>query len=416
MMSGRCPTSNRAGNLTDRELRFTRILRPQERVAPRSKRRPCLPHCPTSRRAANARRMSTPPDPSARANLSYAASGVDIDAGNQAVARMRRHVASTRRPEQLDAIGGFAGMFRVPAGFREPVLVSCADGVGSKLLVAIAMDRHSTVGIDLVAMNVNDLLVTGAEPLFLLDYIATHKVVPEQIEAIVEGICEGCRQSGASLLGGETAELPDLYTPGHYDLAATAVGVVEADAVWSPTRSRAGDVVLALPSSGLHSNGYSLARKALLSSEHAGLRLEDPLPGGKGETVGEALLVPTRIYAAAFSVLRKFGTGAVHGAAHITGGGLIENPPRCITQDLAFELDLRDVPMPAIARAIAAQGVGVHEMRRTFNCGIGMLVLVAQDAVTDVRSALEAAGEATQVVGQLVARASDDQAQVRFVE
>lgn len=336
--------------------------------------------------------------------LSYRGAGVDIEAGNEAVRRIKTLVAGTRRPEQVSDIGGFAGMMGLPKGMREPLLVSCTDGVGTKLLVSIAMGRHDTVGIDLVAMNVNDLLVTGAEPLFLLDYIACARLEPDTIEALVRGIVEGCRQSGCSLLGGETAELPGMYAPGHYDLAAFAVGVVERDAVLGPARVREGDAVLALPSSGLHSNGYSLARKALLDPAHGGLSLHDPLPGGHGRTVGETLLEPTRIYAPAFATLRALPGAPVHAAAHITGGGLVENPPRVLPPGLAIELDLSGVPRPAVFQAIAAQGVTEDEMRLVFNCGVGMLLVVEADAVGAVQNALAARDEPSFSVGRVVRR------------
>jgi phosphoribosylformylglycinamidine cyclo-ligase len=346
----------------------------------------------------------TEPQGTDRGGLTYATAGVDIDAGNEAVSRIKRLVTSTRRPEQLSDIGGFAGMMGLPAGLAEPVLVSCTDGVGTKLLVAIALDRHDTVGIDLVAMNVNDLLVTGASPLFVLDYIACAKLVPEKIEAIVAGIVEGCRQSNAALLGGETAELPGMYAPGHYDLAAFAVGVVDRAAVLGPTRVARGDVAIALPSSGLHSNGYSLARKALLDREHAGLELAAPLPGDPTQTVGEALLRPTRIYARAFAAMLAHGRGALHGAAHITGGGLLENPQRAFADDLALRLDMSGVALPPVMRTIAAQGVSAVEMQRTFNCGIGMLLYVAADAVDDIARILVDAGESPIRVGEVVPR------------
>jgi phosphoribosylformylglycinamidine cyclo-ligase len=342
------------------------------------------------------------------AGLSYRDAGVDIDAGNEAVERIKRLVASTRRPEQIGDLGGFAGMMGLPAGMREPVLVSCTDGVGTKLLVAIALDRHDTVGIDLVAMSVNDLLVTGAQPLFLLDYIACAKLEPAKIATIVGGIVEGCKQSGCSLLGGETAELPGLYAEHHYDLAAFAVGVVDRSLALSPARVKAGDVALALPSSGLHSNGYSLARKALLDPEHAGLALGDPLPGDPSVTVGDALIEPTRIYARAFTAIRDLPGGPLHGAAHITGGGLVENPPRAFTDDLALQLDLAGVRVPAVLRAIAAQGVAEAELLRTFNCGIGMLLYVDAGRVDAVQRALAAVDEPSVVVGEVVPRLSDE--------
>ena len=337
--------------------------------------------------------------------LTYRDAGVDIDAGNEAVRRIRALVGSTHRPEQVGDIGGFAGMMRLPTGVRDPVLVSCADGVGTKLLVAIALDRHDTVGIDLVAMNVNDLLVTGAKPLFVLDYIACARVNPTVIEALVAGVVEGCRQAGAALLGGETAEMPDLYAEGHYDLAAFAVGVAEGDALLGPHRVCEGDAILGLPASGLHSNGYSLARKALLDSAHAGLSLHDPLPGGSGETVGDALLTPTRIYASAFAAVQRSEGDALHAAAHITGGGLLENPPRALPEGLAAELDLREVPRPAVLRAIADQGVARDELYRTFNCGLGMLLFVAADRADAVTEALRSADEPCLRVGTVTRRA-----------
>ncbi len=346
-------------------------------------------------------------------SLTYASAGVDIEAGNEAVRRIKALVETTRRPEQIDGLGGFAGLMALPTGLREPVLVSCTDGVGTKLLVAIALDRHDTVGIDLVAMNVNDLLCTGGAPLFLLDYVATGKLEPGQIEQIVAGVVAGCRQAGCTLLGGETAELPGMYAPGHYDLAATAVGVVERSQIWGPQRSRAGDVVIGLPSSGLHSNGYSLARKALLDPEFGGFDLADLLPGSR-VSVGEALLEPTRIYEPAFAALRKLPEGSVHAAAHITGGGLIENPPRAITDDLALELDLGAVELPPVIAAITACGVPRDELLRTFNCGVGMILLVDPEHVDAVARACEAAGQPGQVLGRVVARASADAPSVRI--
>jgi phosphoribosylformylglycinamidine cyclo-ligase len=360
--------------------------------------------------------MPQRPPASRSAQLTYRDSGVDIDAGNEAVRRIRELVASTRRPEQIEGLGGFAGLTGLPAGMRDPVLVSCADGVGSKLLIAIALDRHDTVGIDAVAMNVNDLIVTGARPLFLLDYIAIHSIQPAVIESLVRGLVEGCRQSDCALLGGETAELPDLYADGHYDLAAFAVGVAERSGLIEPDCVHADDVVLGLPSSGLHSNGYSLARKALLDPAYAGLSLEDPLPGARGETVGEALLAPTLIYAPAFAAVRDMEGAPLHGAAHITGGGLIDNPPRTISDELAVELRLGAVPLPPVIRAIADQGVPAHELHRTFNCGLGMLLYVERGRLTDVQNALSAVGQPSLSVGTVVRRSSPDAPQVRIVD
>jgi phosphoribosylformylglycinamidine cyclo-ligase len=346
--------------------------------------------------------------------LTYAQAGVDIDAGNEAVRRIKNLVAGTRRPEQIGDIGGFAGLFGLPTGLADPVLVACTDGVGTKLLVAIALDRHDTVGVDLVAMSVNDLLVTGAAPLFLLDYIACGTLKPDTVESIVRGIVDGCRQSGCALLGGETAELPGMYAEGHYDLAAFAVGVVERAKLLGPDRVRAGDVALALRSSGLHSNGYSLARKALLDPQHGALRLDGPLPGDPtARTVGELMLTPTRIYEYAFAPLRRMADAPLHGAAHITGGGLLENPARALGESLAVEIDLAHVPLPPLQTAIAAQGVPIREILRTFNCGVGMMMYVDADHVDTVCACLRRAGEEPIQVGRVVHRASADAPRVR---
>lgn len=292
-------------------------------------------------------------------------------------------------------------MIGLPQGLAKPVLVSCADGVGTKLLVAIAMERHNTVGIDLVAMNVNDLICTGASPLFLLDYVACGQLNPGVVESIVSGIVEGCTQSGCALLGGETAELPGMYAKGHYDLAAFAVGTVDRDARLGPHNVRVGDVILALPSSGLHSNGYSLARKALLDPDYAGLALDAKLPGTQ-VVVGEALLEPTRIYVRAMAAALAVGAGAVRSAAHITGGGLIENPPRALPGELAMELDLSVLTRPAVFEALEAAGVPNEEMLRTFNGGIGMLLVVNPERSLEVSAALEAAGEQPVAVGHVL--------------
>jgi len=342
--------------------------------------------------------------------LSYRDAGVDIDAGNEAVRRIRSLVASTRRPEQLDDIGGFAGMIGLPPGMKTPVLVSCADGVGTKLLVAIAAGVHDTVGIDLVAMNVNDLICTGARPLFLLDYIATGALKPGIIESIVAGIADGCRQSGCALLGGETAELPGMYTEGHYDLAAFAVGVVDKDARLDPTAVRPGDVAVGVCSSGLHSNGYSLARRALLDPAYGGLSLDDTFPGTT-QSVVDVLLTPTRVYVKAMAA--AIAVGGVRSAAHITGGGLVENPPRALPENTALELQVGQIPPLPVFEAIAAQGVEPHEMRRTFNAGIGMILFVAPDAAAGVISALESTGEQTTRLGKVVAH--EGSPTVRFV-
>ncbi len=353
------------------------------------------------------------PSEDTHTDLRYRDAGVDIDAGNEAVRRIKSLVAQTRRPEQLDGLGGFAGMIGLPTGMAEPILVSCTDGVGTKLLVAIAMDRHDSVGIDLVAMCVNDLLVTGARPLFLLDYIACGALEPGHIETLVAGIVEGCKQSNCALLGGETAELPGMYAAGHYDLAAFAVGVVDRRRILDPSRTRAGDVVIGLPSSGLHSNGFSLARKALLDPSYAGLSLASPLPGAD-TTIGDAMLMPTRIYARAMSELVDALGDAVHGAAHITGGGLVENPQRSIDEQLAVDLDLRGVSRPPLLELIQAQGVPEDELLRTFNCGLGMLLYVDRERSDEALACLRESGESPHVVGSLLQRSGPNDPQVTF--
>ncbi len=349
----------------------------------------------------------------AHSGLRYADAGVDIDAGNDAVARIGSLVNTTRRPEQLDGIGGFAGMFALSKDLDEPVLVSCTDGVGTKLLVAIAADQHATVGIDLVAMSVNDLVVTGAEPLFVLDYIATGALAPAHVEAIVSGVCDGCRQAGAALLGGETAELPGMYADGHYDLAATAVGVVERSKILGPDRVQVGDVVLGLASDGLHSNGYSLARKALLDTAYAGLKLDASLPGSD-MSVAAALLRPTRIYVKSMRTGFALADAPIHAAAHITGGGLLENPQRGLQDHQAVQLDLSVVPRDPIFAAIAAQGVSEQEMRRTFNCGVGMLLYVDAARAEEVTSTLRTHGERVFAMGHVRERGGSDAPQVLF--
>lgn len=342
--------------------------------------------------------------------LSYREAGVDIDAGNEAVRRIKSLVASTRRPEQLDDIGGFAGMIGLPSGMKTPVLVSCADGVGTKLLVAIAAGVHDTVGVDLVAMNVNDLICTGARPLFLLDYIATGALETGIVESLVAGIVEGCRQSGCALLGGETAELPGMYAEGHYDLAAFAVGVVDKDARLDPKAVQPGDVAIGVLSSGLHSNGYSLARKALLDPAYGGLALSDTFPGTES-SVADVLLTPTRVYVKALAA--ALARGGVHGAAHITGGGLLENPPRALPPGTAVELDLDEVPPLPVFEAIASQGVRPEEMRRTFNGGVGMMLFVDPDAAPGVIEALHTAGETAVEMGRVVS--AEGEPSVRFL-
>lgn len=317
----------------------------------------------------------TPMTDSEPSNASYAAAGVDIDAGERAVELFAPHAKRTLRPEVMGGLGGFAGLFKLKGGYREPVLASSTDGVGTKIAVAQAMGKHDTVGRDLVAMVVDDLVVCGAEPLFLQDYIAVGKVVPEVVAELVKGIADGCVEAGCALLGGETAEHPGLMAEGDYDLSATGVGIAEADAVLSPDRVRPGDVVIAMGSSGLHSNGYSLARKVLLEWGHMDL-------GGHVEeferTLGEELLEPTRIYAK--DCLALAAETDVRTFSHVTGGGLADNLARVIPSGLVAELDRGTWSPAPIFQMIAQRGrVERIEMERTFNMGVGMVAVVAPE-------------------------------------
>ena len=330
--------------------------------------------------------------------LTYRAAGVDIRAGDEVVRRIAPLAASTLRPEVLGGIGAFAAFCRVPFGLQDPVLVSSTDGVGTKLRIAIMADRHDTVGLDLVAMGVNDLLVHGAEPLFFLDYLAVHRVEPEKIEAIVTGIAAGCRQAGCALVGGETAEMGALYAPGEYDLAGFAVGVAERSALITGEHVTAGDRVLGLASSGLHSNGYTLAREAIFG--RMGLSLGDPIPG-VGRRVGEELLEPTRIYVK--PVLELIREVRVRAMAHITGGGITENLPRVLPAQRRARIDPRAWPPPPIFAAIQrAAAVDDAEMRRTFNMGIGFVIVVAPEDAAAATRQLEALGERVYPIGEIV--------------
>jgi phosphoribosylformylglycinamidine cyclo-ligase len=331
--------------------------------------------------------------------LTYREAGVDIEAGDEAVRRIAPLAASTFRPEVLGGIGAFAGFIRVPSGYREPVLVSSTDGVGSKLKVAFLADRHDTVGIDLVAMGVNDLLVHGAEPFYFLDYIGIARLDPARVEALVRGVAEGCRRAGCALIGGETAELPDLYAAGEYDLAGFAVGIVERARIVDGRAVKPGDVVLGLASSGLHSNGYSLARRIVF--EVLGLRVDSVLPGC-GRTVGEELLEPTRIYAAAVRAL--LATVEVTAMAHVTGGGLTGNVPRVLPDGCRARLHRGAWREPPIFAALREAGrVSEPEMLRTFNLGVGYVVIVRAADAERARQALQGAGESVTVIGEIVA-------------
>jgi len=336
--------------------------------------------------------------------ITYKDAGVDIDAGESLVERIKPLARSTMRPEVLGGIGGFAALCRLPTGYTDPVLVSGTDGVGTKLKTALAAGRHATIGIDLVAMCVNDVLVTGAEPLFFLDYFATGALDVETAAAVIGGIAEGCRQAGCALVGGETAELPGLYHGRDYDLAGFCVGVVERDQIRPRKDLAAGDVVIGLPSAGLHSNGHSLARKVVLDILQLPLDATPPELGGA--SVADELLRPTIIYASAFAALRQAGV-AWKAAAHITGGGLIENPPRIFADDaLAVELDPTTWQVPPIMALIARAGVEPLEMLRTFNMGLGMVIAVPPEAAAGAVALL--AGSQARIVGTLVPRAGGE--------
>jgi phosphoribosylformylglycinamidine cyclo-ligase len=315
------------------------------------------------------------------AATTYAAAGVDIAAGEAAVELMKEKVARATRPEVVGDLGGFAGLFRLDfTRYRKPLLATSTDGVGTKLAVAQAMDRHDTVGIDLVGMVVDDIVVCGAEPLFMTDYIACGQVVPERMAEIVGGVAEGCRLAGCALVGGETAEHPGLMSAHEYDLAGAGVGVVEEDEVLGPERVRAGDVVLALGSSGLHSNGYALARHVLLNSARLRLEAEIDELEVEGATLGDVLLTPTRIYAR--DCLALIAETEVHALAHVTGGGLAANLSRVVPDGLDAVLDRGSWTISPIFRVIEQRGrVSAEEMERTFNLGVGMVVVLPADDV-----------------------------------
>ncbi len=333
--------------------------------------------------------------------LTYAKAGVDIDAGNRMVELIKPLVKRTARPGADAEIGGFGGLFDLKrAGFRDPVLVASTDGVGTKVKIASAAGRHDTIGIDLVAMSVNDLVVQGAEPLFVLDYFACSKLDPEVAAAVVAGIAEGCRQAGCALIGGETAEMPGIYQDGDYDLAGFAVGAAERDRLLPRKDIAAGDVILGLASSGIHSNGYSLVRKVV---DLSGLSLEAPAPFEPGHSLAEALLAPTRIYVAAcLAALR--GSAGVKALAHITGGGFPDNIPRVLPEGMCARIDLAAVPVTPIFRWLAQAGrIAQPELLRTFNCGIGMIVVVASEEARAVATILQKLGEHVVTLGHLEA-------------
>ncbi len=338
-------------------------------------------------------------------SYTYKGAGVDIDAGSALVEALRPLAASTRRPGGEASLGGFGATFDLAAaGFRDPILVAATDGVGTKLMVAKEAARHETVGIDLVAMCVNDLVTQGAEPLFFLDYFATGRLEVAAAVEIMQGIAAGCREAGCALIGGETAEMPGLYGAGDYDLAGFAVGAVERGETLPRDNVAEGDTVLGLASSGLHSNGFSLVRRIV---EARGLTMDDPAPFAAGAGLGEALLTPTRIYVR--SCLAARATGGLKALAHITGGGIVENLPRVLPGHLAAALDADAWPLPPVFSWLVGEGdVAPAELARTFNCGLGMVAVVAPGDADAVSAALTEAGESVREIGRVVPRSEGE--------
>jgi phosphoribosylformylglycinamidine cyclo-ligase len=329
-------------------------------------------------------------------SLSYSQSGVSISAGNELVERIKPAVEKTMRPGVLQGLGGFGALFEVPVDrYRNPVLVSGTDGVGTKLKLASMLNHHDTIGIDLVAMCVNDIIVSGAEPLYFLDYFATGKLQPDLAETVIRGIADGCRLAGCALTGGETAEMPGMYGPGDYDLAGFAVGVVEKDKIISPALVKTGDILLGLASSGLHSNGFSLVRKII---EHTSCDLNQAF--GQA-SLGHTLLEPTRIYVK--SILELLRTIPVSGLCHITGGGILENLPRVLPDGVSAKVSSNSWDRPAIFRWLQECGnIEEVEMYRTFNCGIGMMICVDPSRADDAITSLQKSGERVHVIGEIV--------------
>ena len=325
----------------------------------------------------------------------YKKAGVDIDLGDKLIQDIKDLVSHTYRPEVISGVGGFSGVFRLGEKWKEPCLVAGSDGVGTKLKIAIDLDKHDTVGIDLVAMCVNDVLCAGAEPIFFLDYLACGKLEAEKFKSIISGIVRGCEEAGCALLGGETAEMPDFYKEGDYDLAGFAVGVVEKDALIDGGKIRKGDVLLGLASSGLHSNGYSLVRKVLQSR---GINLSDQI---NGKILGEELLRPTRIYVR--SVLPLFREVEVKGVSHITGGGMIENSPRILLPHLGVKIYKSKIEIPWVFSYIQGLGnIEEEEMWRVFNLGIGLALIVSREEADKASHILEKEGEKVNVIGEVI--------------
>ena len=335
----------------------------------------------------------------------YENAGVSVEAGYEVVKRIKSHVARTDRLGVVSGIGGFGGLFDLASlNYKEPVLISGTDGVGTKLVIAKLMGKHDTIGVDCVARCVNDVVAHGAQPLFFLDYIACGKNDPAVLEQVVSGVADGCVQAGAALIGGETAEMPGMYDEDEYDLAGFTVGCVERSAIVDGSAIAEGDVLIGLPSTGVHSNGFSLVRKALF--EQAGYTVETRLPELGDRTLGDVLLTPTKIYVKALMPL--FEAGLVHGVAHITGGGFIENVPRMLPEGLAARIELGSWPVPPIFDVIERAGSVDHmEMFNIFNMGIGMVVAVPADREDEVMNLLANAGEQGYRIGSVVARGSD---------
>ncbi|ADU91207.1 phosphoribosylformylglycinamidine cyclo-ligase [Taylorella equigenitalis] len=338
--------------------------------------------------------------PHTRTPLTYRDAGVDIDAGESLVQRIKPIAAKTNREGVLSGIGGFGGLFQIPSGFKEPVLVSGTDGVGTKLRLAFEWNRHDTVGIDLVAMSVNDILVQGAEPLYFLDYFACGKLSVDVAASVVGGVGTGCKISGCALIGGETAEMPGMYPDGEYDLAGFAVGIVEKNKIITGETINEGDLIIGLGSSGPHSNGYSLIRKII---EISGIKPEDQFGENSSKTFADYIMAPTRIYVKpVLEAIKKFGP-SIKGMAHITGGGLTENIPRILKAGLVAQIDKNSWTKPEIFKWLQTQGnVEESEMFRVFNCGIGFVLVVDPKDATSISSFLSDAGELVHQIGRIV--------------
>jgi phosphoribosylformylglycinamidine cyclo-ligase len=343
---------------------------------------------------------STPP----ASPLTYRDAGVDIDAGDALVEKIKPYAKRTMRPGVLAGIGGFGALFELPKGYREPVLVSGTDGVGTKLKLAFELNRHGTIGIDLVAMSVNDILTLGAEPLYFLDYYACGKLDVATASEVVKGIAAGCERAGCALIGGETAEMPGMYTPGEYDLAGFAVGVVEKSKIIDGSTIEPGDVVLGLASDGAHSNGYSLIRKII---ERSGMEHLVPTSAGEPAPLADVVLAPTRIYVK--PVLKLLAEVPVKGMAHVTGGGIVENVPRMLAENLVARLERKAWPMPPLFSWLQREGgVADDEMFRVFNCGIGMVLVVAPADAERAARVLEREGETVWRIGVVDQRRGDE--------